>query len=205
GARDPPALVPRPRAPGPPPPPPPPPPPRAPRRAPPSSPPRGRGGSPPPARCRPRRPRRRRRCRASPPQPESLGDCRRAAGAARQRLELLLHEDHPLQHLRLALLQVRDAELVLEIDLVVVLGEELALRLLPVLAHHDDGRLAGGDDGEDEVQEHEARGVVGHEDVQREPADDDAHEAEDERPRAAEGGDAVGDAVPEGQLLLVLL
>src|SRR5262249_11688897 len=83
-----------------------------------------------------------RRGKASGPQPvsaraarsarRSFGDCgrpARVAAAARHRLELLLDEQHALQELRLAPLQVRDAELVLQVHLVVVLGEELALRL----------------------------------------------------------------------------
>src|SRR6266849_714944 len=82
----------------------------------------------------------------------AIGDSRAPAGAAGlvHDLELnLLDLGEPLplpgdQVIHL-LVQVPDLELRLEIDAVIALGPQPVLRLEPLLAHHDDGRLDRGE------------------------------------------------------------
>ena len=57
------------------------------------------------------------------------------------------------------LVQVADLELGLEVDPVVVLRAQPVLRLLPLLAHHDDRRLHRGQAGEHQVEQDERIGI----------------------------------------------
>ena len=81
-----------------------------------------------------------------------------------------------------------------------------SLAACPILAHHDDGRLDGGEAGEDEIEKNEWIGVkgFGHQvnDVDENPNEDEAEEEDDEGPTATELGDVVGEAVAEGDFLV---
>ena len=55
--------------------------------------------------------------------------------------------------------QVLDLELGLQVDLVVVERPQAILRLLPLLAHHDDRRLQSGHARQDQIQQDEGVGI----------------------------------------------
>ena len=59
------------------------------------------------------------------------------------------------------LMQMAYLQLRLQIHPVIVEGAQAILRLLPLLTHHDDRRLNGGDAGEHEIQQDEGIGVKG--------------------------------------------
>src|SRR5262249_15002426 len=100
-----------------------------------------------------------------------------------------LEESEPLHDLLLPAQDGLDAELVLQVHLKVVLCEQLVLRRLPVLAHHDDRRLQRRDRRQAQVEQDVRIDVPGDlvDGVDAHPEPHDPHEDEDEAPRAAEG------------------
>ena len=89
-----------------------------------------------------------------------------------------------------------------EVDHIIVFGPLAVFGFLPVLAHHDDRRLQGGQAGQDEVEQYEGVGIeafVGQEvDVEPHPDADEGEEDDDECPAAAEVGDLIGQAFAIG-------
>ena len=57
------------------------------------------------------------------------------------------------------LVQLPDFEFGLEVDLIVVERAQPVLRLLPLLAHHDDRRLDRGDGRQDQIEQDEGIAV----------------------------------------------
>jgi hypothetical protein len=55
--------------------------------------------------------------------------------------------------------QGHDFDLCFEVNFIVVRGDDPVFRCVPVLTHHDDRRLHGGQHGEDQVQENEGKGI----------------------------------------------
>ena len=91
------------------------------------------------------------------------------------------------------------------IHLKIKFAADAVLRILPILAHHDDRCLDSGEHRQKEVKEDEWVGIPclcgqhyvyacvnGHQNAER----------DDERPRAAEAGHTIGDALAEGGFFL---
>jgi hypothetical protein len=81
--------------------------------------------------------------------------------------------------------------------------------LAAVLRHHDDGRLDGGNQRQEQVQQDEGVGIEGlasgaeqQHRVDHDPQDHSAHEDEDEGPGAAKGRDPVRQPLPEAAAFL---
>src|SRR5215510_13258834 len=86
----------------------------------------------------------------------------------------------------------------------VELAAQAVLRVLSVLAHHDDRRLHGGQHGEHQVEQDERVGIPRPTcEHQIHPDPDQEHRAEghDEGPRAAEARDGVGQSISQRQPL----
>src|SRR5688572_17086724 len=91
-----------------------------------------------------------RRLRSSLPAPPAGPAARRLLPALLQPPGLLGEEEREalaFEHVEAAQ-HFGDGELVLEVDLIVEVGAEAVLLLLPVLRHEDDGHLQSGDDAE---------------------------------------------------------
>jgi hypothetical protein len=90
----------------------------------------------------------------------------------------------------------------------VELAAEAVAGVLAVLTHHDDGRLNGGEHGEEEVEQDEGvrvpRSAMGGDEdgAEADIGEQCDAEGDDERPGTAEAGDAVGDALAKGFLLI---
>ncbi len=100
--------------------------------------------------------------------------------------------------------EVPDFQFRLQVDQVIVLGTQTVLGLLPVLAHHDDGSLQGGDTGEDQVQQNKRIGVKRPVEEQHRidqyPDKKHTSKENDEDPAAAECRHAVGEPLSQSQL-----
>ena len=96
-------------------------------------------------------------------------------------------------------MQRHDLDLGLEVDLIVMRGIEPVAFGLPVLRHHDHRRLQRRDHRQNEIEEDKGVGVEGavlqKPDIGARPDDQEGDEGQDERPRAADAGDGVGDPV----------
>jgi hypothetical protein len=105
--------------------------------------------------------------------------------------------------------QVPDFEFGFEIDLVIVFRAQAVASLGPVLTHHDDRRLDGGQTGENQIEKNERIRIedFGGEqhDISSDPHGDDSAKADKKFPTAAEFGDAIGEAFAKSKLLFELL
>src|SRR2546422_2726683 len=128
-----------------------------------------------------------------------------------QQLELPLLDVPQLVPLLVAqrvelVVQVPDLELRHQVDLVVLLRLQPVLLRLPVLAHHDDGRLNRGERGEHQVQEDigiRVERMTGQDPgVERHPTQEHRAEDEDERPAPAEVRNSVGQVLAERHVRL---
>jgi hypothetical protein len=90
-----------------------------------------------------------------------------------------------------------------DVDLVVVFGVDSIVSGLPVLAHHDDGRLQRGRARQHEVEQNVRVRIerLRHHHIGQQPDADAPEREENERPAAAEGRHAIGDAITEGDWL----
>ena len=104
-------------------------------------------------------------------------------------------------------MQVADFQLRLQVHAIVVERALAVLLLLAALAHHDDGRLDGGQTRQDQIEQDERIRVEGFlvaaPDVDGHPDDKHDGEGDQERPGAAETRQMVGQALAETALLLV--
>ena len=115
-----------------------------------------------------------------------------------QRLELFLHQQVHL------LVQVADFDLGLEVDQIVIFRPLPVFFFLPVLGHHDDRRLNGGQAGQHQVEQDEREGVEGpsgENDVDGDPANQHHAEGDDKGPAAAEGGHLIRHPLPPAEHL----
>lgn len=92
-----------------------------------------------------------------------------------------------------------------QIDLVILGRVDAVLSRVPVLAHHGDGRLNGGQHGEDKVQEYDRigiEGVRGCDQIDRYPDGERSGENCNECPRTAEFRYLVCQSLSRGELLV---
>src|SRR5207237_7896633 len=96
-----------------------------------------------------------------------------------------------------------------EIDLVIVFRAQAIASLGPVLAHHNDWRLDGGQTRENQIEKNERIRIEGfggeQHDIGADPDEDDSAEADKKFPTAAEFGDAIGEAFAKSKFLFELL
>ena len=100
------------------------------------------------------------------------------------------------------IMQRHDLDLGLEVDLVVMRGDLAILGSLPVLAHHDHGRLNGGEHGQHQIEEDEGIRVEGRTAQQQigpGPEQQADAKADDKGPGPAKGSHPVRQPLPEGQ------
>src|SRR5262250_1075736 len=86
----------------------------------------------------------------------------------------------------------------------VELAAQAVLRILSVLAHHDDRRLHGSQHGQHQVEQNERIGIprpTREHQIHPHPRHEDHTEGDDEGPGAAEARDTVGQSIPHRQLL----
>jgi len=107
------------------------------------------------------------------------------------------------------LVQVPDFEFSFEIDLVIVFRAQAVASLGPVLTHHNDRRLDGGQTGENQIEKNERIRIEGfggeQDDIGADPHEDDSAKADKKFPTAAEFGDAIGEAFAKSKFLFELL
>ena len=129
-----------------------------------------------------------------------------------QEIELkLLDLDHSLplvgEQVVHLFVQLTNFEFCFEVDLIIVFSAEPIFGLLPVLAHHDDGCLDGGQAGEDEIEQNEREWIKGadveYQGIDDDPQCDEAAEADEEAPATAKLCDAVGEPFTEGPITLL--
>src|SRR6476660_207410 len=96
-----------------------------------------------------------------------------------------------------------------QIDFVIVFRAQPVARLGPVLTHHDDRRLDGGQTGENQIEKNERirikRSGSEQHDVRTDPDEDNSAKCNEKFPTAAEFGNAVGESLAESEFFFELL
>src|SRR6476660_6877247 len=96
-----------------------------------------------------------------------------------------------------------------QIDFVIVFRAQPVARLGPVLTHHDDRRLDGGQTGENQIEKNERirikRSGSEQHDVRTDPDEDNSAKCNEEFPTTAELGNAVGESLAESEFFFELL
>src|SRR5581483_954542 len=96
-----------------------------------------------------------------------------------------------------------ERELVFQIQFVIEIGPDAVLMTLPVLRHHDDGRLQSGDDVEGKIKQDEREWIEllsrEQEGIDDDPKAEKGERDDDEFPTAAESRDRARRAIGKGE------